>query len=151
MKIKNWDEINDQLKRLGVLQARVDKLIAKCDRAHQKADADFERNSKSLVAEIEDLDTAITKFSLKHEADFDGRTKKLEAGTISLKTVTSHKIPNPKITIALLKKNKMMEAVSVKTTESVLVSALQNLSEKELARYGVVRHVETRVILTPAQ
>jgi len=146
--IKSWEDADRALARIGALQREIRKAADESNAKTAELNKKFQEKTRFAKEELFDLDKAVKAFALSREAEFEKkRSRELSAGIIKLRYVTQIEIPNAARTIEALKDAGKIDAVKV--TESVLKSALANLTDSELASYGMQRKTHTEVIVKP--
>lgn len=146
--IKGWNDVNDMLAEIREREKLIDKKIQKANEARAKIDAKLEADTRSWNDEIDARKRAIDAFCRKHSAEFGGKAKKLEAGSVMLRDQVSLIIPDEAKTQELLAKY-YPEMLNTKLV--IDRTGLKKLSDKELSKVKVERAVETFCLIQTAK
>lgn len=140
MKIKDWKDVTKAMARIGTLERDVEKAKTVCQETIARAEREYEKASLRKAEEAQALRGEVGNFALAHQEEFEGRTMKLDTGSISLRSGTVLDVPDEAKTIRKLEKEgDPYKVISVKVTKSLLKSALANLADDVLRRFGIIR------------
>lgn len=140
MKIKDWKDVTKALARIAVLERDVEKAKAVCQDSIARTEKEYEKAALLKTEEAQSIRGEVGNFALAHQEEFEGRTMKLDTGSISLRSGTVLDVPDEAKTIRKLEKEgDPYKAISVKVTKSLLKSALGNLADDVLRKFGIIR------------
>lgn len=132
--------------RLALIQGRANEALMDTLDGAKKEFAELQAARDGAEAEIKDL-------AKRHPEWCDGRTIKTPYGTVKFTRTTSLEIPNPEVTLTLIKASSDAEfrARAVRVIEEPAKEALENLDDEALAKLGVKRVVSDSITVKPAK
>lgn len=146
--LKNWDEVNLALKRLGALEVKKRELENKKTELVSEITAKFDADAAPVLAEMELIDGSILQFATEHKDEFTkDRTKELSHGTISMRVSTAVKVISKNICLKALKSLGMVDFITVK--EEPNKEMLKTLNDIDLAKVACEKRVTDNVTITP--
>ncbi|NLK49024.1 MAG: hypothetical protein GX294_00065 [Candidatus Cloacimonetes bacterium] len=146
--LKNWEEVNLKLKRLGALTLQKRELENKKTELISEITAKFDADAAPVLMEIQELNAAITAYANDHKDEFaKSRTKEFSHGTISMRVSTSVKIVSKSICLKVLKSLGMHDFI--KTSENPNKDMLATLSDIELAKLSCEKKTVDNISIEP--
>jgi phage host-nuclease inhibitor protein Gam len=113
-KINDWNDADQVLGVLASLRRDRTALAATRDEAIHKAKDQYVRAAQPLDERIESLEAELHRFTLAHQDELEGRSRKLEHGRLGFLLVHELRVRSVKRAIAWLIEAKKMAYVRVK-------------------------------------
>ncbi|WP_035296171.1 host-nuclease inhibitor Gam family protein [Brevibacillus thermoruber] len=145
---QSWDEVNQALREISVLDAQVSEAEAKMNALINDIKADTEAVVTPLLQRKAELEAHIQAFTESRIDEFkDSKTKTLTFGEVGFRKTTSIITRNVKAILEALKQNKMFDCISVK--ESIDKDELAKYDDAALAKVGAKRDVKEKFFYKP--
>ncbi len=143
-RIRGFPDVNAELVEIRKLERLVEMKRQKADAAIAVAQEKYEEETEAWQAEIEGRKTAIEKFCRNHFAEFGGKSKKFDAGTVLFKDTDELVITDQAKTLRLLDE-RYPDGFAVK--HSIDVLALKRLGDADLKKLGASRNIKSVCVI----
>jgi phage host-nuclease inhibitor protein Gam len=146
--LKNWQEVDGQLKTLCKLKTIVTQL--ECEQTQKITDikSEYETKAAEAMTKIKEIEADIQAFCEANKAEFaQKRTKMLNFGRLSYRLNESLYIKNVETVIKTLKTLNLKEYLRVK--EEIDRVALSRADDNTLIKIGVVRRKGDKLNIEP--
>lgn len=138
MNIQNWDDIDQALKQLGLVDYEIEQNEARMTNAIDKIKERYKERLEGKYAESAELIQLIQNFCSRHKSDFAGKqTKNLNFGQVSFRVNKSSYVflkSESEIADALLR---MKKTDCVKVEKKIIKNSLKNLGDSILHKLGI--------------
>lgn len=138
--LDTWADADAALRELGAADIALAQVEGEMNERIMEAKADAANRSASLLAKKKGLEVALKEWAEANRADFDGKSKRLNFGTLSFRLSTRVVIKKVENTLKLLKSFGLMDYVKVR--EEPFKEKMHELDDKMLAKVGAIRKVE---------
>jgi len=146
--IKNWDQVDAALRRMGELDIAVEKIQGDMTLRINEIKAEAETKAEGLKKERKNLEDAITDFCEAHKEEFTKqRNKELTFGLVAYRIVTKIVIKSKEACLAAMHALKLNSYIRVIEEPDKL--AMEGLDDAVLAKIGAKRKTEDRLRIEP--
>lgn len=148
MHYKNWEDVDQGLRRLGEIDIQVEKLEGEMTLRINELKAQFETKASGLKAERKQVEDAISQYATEHKDEFTkDRTRSLAFGTISFRIVKSIRITGVKACLAAMKALGLGDYI--RTKEQPDKEAMTALDDNTLAKVNAKRQITDKIRIEP--
>ncbi len=134
--LRSWTNCDELLGKMAALQAQIDKAKADYQPQIDTIERELRELCDPLETEFSEYREAVEKFAKARADEFDGRSKELTNGTISLTASTSVEIDNEEICVNQLRKLKLNNCI--KATFKPVKSAIKGLADDIKRKIGAM-------------
>ncbi len=152
MEIRNWEDVDMGLKRLGEIEVTIEIIEGDLTQDVSAAKDRAKDRAKNIVQERTDIEKSIKDFVELNKAEFaKKRTKTLMFGEIGVRVVKSVSIPRGAEKLAALVKSLIAYGHNdcVKTKQEPDRDAIAELTDDDLARLGLKRTTRDSLRIVP--
>lgn len=141
--LKNWDDVDCALRRMGELEAQIAEREAYLTKAVNELRQKGEPRIRPLKDELCGLLEQVEGFATENRADFgEKKSRELTFGKVGFRESTKLLVPNEQATIAALRERALAHCVRTKTIVEVDRSVLKGLEPEVLQAVGAERRVQ---------
>ncbi len=142
--LRGWDEVDDAIRRYGLLRVQRDEFEAELHRRVTAIKDELAKEIAPIDSEMESLERAIKEYTEANKPGFSRvRSRVLTFGTVGFRMSSSLRIKSVAVTLAKLKELGMGDCIRIK--EEPDKEALRDHPDETLAAIGVKR-VETDAV-----
>ena len=149
--LKDWDEVNACLRKMGELDIEKESLDGEMTLEINTIKQRFTVLADEVLTERKEIEATVRGFVESRKDEFiKVRSKELDFGTVAWRVVTS--IPTPRAAdklAAIIRTVKTAGLKCLRTREELDKEALESLSDLELAKIGLTRKVEDKLRIEP--
>ncbi|MDA8170289.1 MAG: host-nuclease inhibitor Gam family protein [Nitrospiraceae bacterium] len=140
-KLKSWDEVDDCLKFVGLIDLKLQQIEGELNIAVISAKEAAAKAAAPLIEKKELLELAMKEYAEEHREDFgDRKSRALTFGTVSFRVSTRILITNAKKCVEQLKALGLRKYLIIK--ESPNKDEMAALDDATLAKVGAKRKTE---------
>jgi phage host-nuclease inhibitor protein Gam len=138
--LKNWDDVNLNMKEIGECQMEIDKIEAEMNAKISDIKLEAEMEAKHYKESIKKLELQIKDFVEMSKAELDGKSKVLNFGKTGFRKSTKIVTRGVNKIIKNLKAFNMKDCIKIK--ESINKDVLKKYSDEDIAKVGAMKKVE---------
>jgi phage host-nuclease inhibitor protein Gam len=137
--IKNWDDVNSALRRMGELAIKKTVAAAAYKTAVDAAQAKLDKVKLPADKEYEDIEAKVAAFSTANKGTFIGksRTRKLSFGKVQFKLSPGTVAFSLAQGLVIANLRKLGHDDCIRQVEEVDKDAVKNLDENDLLKAGI--------------
>lgn len=153
MEIKNWDDVDNTLKRLGEIEIIAAKISGDATLEINAIKEKAKKEAEGLESEKKHLEKMVTLFCDSNKADFaKKRSKEFNFGTVGFRTVKNVSIPRDKTKTAALLKSLKAFGLSdcIAYEEKADKDKINELADETIVKLGLKRTVKDSFRIVPA-
>jgi phage host-nuclease inhibitor protein Gam len=148
IELKDWKDVNNQLKKLADLTVQKRDLENKKTELIREITVKYDNEAAPIISEMDIIQKSIEAFTLEHKEEFvKSRTKELSHGTISLRVSTSIKVISKSICLRALHAMGMDEFIIKK--EEPNKDMLRTLDDITLAKVACEKKTVDNISIEP--
>lgn len=146
--LKNWCEVDENLKKIGELKIKKSKLEGELSIKINELKSQYTTNADSIEREIQSIEKEITRFCEENKNEFiNKRSKKMNFGTISYRITERVKIISNDAAVKALKLLNYDFCLDIKTT--IKKDEIKKLDTSTLTKIGASIIKEDKLTIEP--
>lgn len=136
----SWEQVGNALCEITQINTRVKAAEVQMERDKLTITNAYEQKVRDDLAHKEQLEKDMKLYTKEHIDEFtDLKTKKFTYGKVGFKKSTEIVTRNVKAILEALKRNKMLDCITTKVTESINKTKLGEYDDKALLKVGAKR------------